>query len=113
MEEGDPVPTGAGPGLPVDEFHPGPGETLELGREIGHPVCDVMEAGAPSLEEAGDRSRRIGGLQEFGATHEGNPDPLTLHFFRGGTSLPGQEFVDWSALSNGVYRDRNMVDGMG
>ena len=59
MDEGNPAAAGALAGDLVHETVSRPAAPLECGVEVGHPVADMMDAGATPLEEPGNRAGGI------------------------------------------------------
>lgn len=81
---------GAGAWRPVDQLEAAGGQIAQDSGEVVDPVGDVVKAGAPPVEEPGDRGVGTGRLDQLetaaGLTHEDDVDTLGGDRFRSGTA---------------------------
>ena len=98
-------------GFTVHEAETRSFQSLEFGADVGDFERYVMEPRSSSGQEAPDGG--VGGewLEKFDLSHEGDLDPLGFERLRGGTVLPGEEFVESTALCDGVHGDAHVMKG--
>lgn len=110
MDEGHPVPPGAGAGRLVHGSEAGIPESRERFVEIRDPERYVMEPRAASVQEATDGRVGIQGLEKLDGPDEGHVDALVGEGLHRGTRLPGQEFVQGSGVRDGADGDSHVIE---
>lgn len=98
------------PGILIDEFVPGLGQTGHLGPDVRCTVGDVMETGTTTVQEAPDGGVGGEGLQELQLADEGDADALSGEFLHRGTRSTAQAFVERPGLLDGGDGDSDMID---
>lgn len=111
VEEGDAVAPGARAGSLVDELHPLGSQEPEVTLQVFASVRDVVEARTPAVQEPAHRRVGAERLQELDGSTEAYPDTLGLQGFGWGGSLARKELEDVARLFQGVYGDRDVVEG--
>jgi hypothetical protein len=111
MQEGHPVPPGAGAGFTIDEFVPLGLEAAQFGRQVRDAPRHVVEAGPPLLEEAGHAGVGAAGLDELHLAEEGHVDPLVGEFLHRGTGGTAHAFEERTRGGDGRHHHADVVEG--
>ena len=99
-----------GTGLGIDQPEPRFGQSGEVRDDVVRAVRDVVQAGAPSCEEAPYGRVGTQGFEQLHRADEGHANALVFQHLDGGTSFPREEFVHDCALLERVNGDGHVIE---
>jgi len=114
VEKGDLTTVGAGARRLVDEDEALFAQFIEGGRQVWHPVAEVVYTMTAAKQELRDRAVRAEGCQEFDAPGPGPDeddfDILGLHDFAAGGSGREEGFPERNCFIEGRYGDPYVIE---